>query len=121
MTPVVLVIDVGVQGQTIAAVLHGFSTYLDGVRIAGVILNRVGSERHEAVLRQACETVGIPVLGAVAAGESFSLFIRVCDSDPAAGHSEPQSSGTTRAVQAQRPAGTGATLALPPGHAHPAR
>ena len=63
--PVVLVIDVRGQSQTIAAVLHGFATFLRGVRIGGVILNRVGSPRHEQVLRQACEAVGIPVLGAV--------------------------------------------------------
>ena len=63
--PVVLVVDVRGQSQTIAAVLHGFSTFLRGVRIGGVILNRVGSPRHEQVLRQACEAVGIPVLGAV--------------------------------------------------------
>jgi cobyrinic acid a,c-diamide synthase len=71
--PVVLVIDVRGQSQTIAAVLHGFSTYLHGVRIAGVILNRVGSERHEAVLRQACETVGVPVLGAVPRNDELSV------------------------------------------------
>lgn len=63
--PVVLVVDVRGQSQTIAAVLHGFATFLRGVRIGGVILNRVGSPRHEQVLRQACEAVGIPVLGAV--------------------------------------------------------
>jgi len=63
--PVVLVVDVRGQSQTIAAVLHGFSTFLRGVRIGGVILNRVGSPRHEQVLRQACEAVGMPVLGAV--------------------------------------------------------
>jgi cobyrinic acid a,c-diamide synthase len=63
--PVVLVVDVRGQSQTIAAVLHGFSTFLRGVRIGGVILNRVGSARHEQVLRQACEAVGVPVLGAV--------------------------------------------------------
>jgi cobyrinic acid a,c-diamide synthase len=63
--PVLLVVDVRGQSQTIAAVLHGFSTFLHGVRIGGVILNRVGSARHEQVLRQACESVGIPVLGAV--------------------------------------------------------
>jgi cobyrinic acid a,c-diamide synthase len=35
------------------------------VRLAGVILNRVGSDRHEALLRDACEEVGTPVLGAL--------------------------------------------------------
>ena len=63
--PVVLVVDVRGQSQTIGAVLHGLSTFVRGVRVGGVILNRVGSERHEQVLRQACESVGVPVLGAV--------------------------------------------------------
>jgi cobyrinic acid a,c-diamide synthase len=63
--PVLLVIDARGQSQSIAAVLHGFSTFQPDVRIGGIILNRVGSQRHEQVLRQACETVGVPVLGAV--------------------------------------------------------
>lgn len=61
--PVVLVVDGRGQSQSMAAVLQGFSTFASGVRIGGVILNRVGSSRHEQVLRQACEAVGIPVLG----------------------------------------------------------
>lgn len=63
--PVVLVVDVRGHSQSLAAVLHGFSTFDSAVRIGGVILNRVGSARHEQVLRQACERVGLPVLGAV--------------------------------------------------------
>jgi cobyrinic acid a,c-diamide synthase len=63
--PVILVVDARGQGQSIAAMLHGFSTYEPHTRIAGVVLNRVGSPRHELVLRQACEHVGIPVLGAI--------------------------------------------------------
>ncbi|WP_421958340.1 cobyrinate a,c-diamide synthase [Prescottella subtropica] len=63
--PVALVIDARGHSQSLAAVLHGFSTYDPAVRIGGVILNRVGSARHEAVLRQACERVGLPVLGSV--------------------------------------------------------
>ncbi|MFM1726364.1 cobyrinate a,c-diamide synthase [Rhodococcus sp. PAM 2766] len=63
--PVVLVVDARGHSQSLAAVLHGFSTYDAAVRIGGVILNRVGSARHEQVLRQACERVGLPVLGAV--------------------------------------------------------
>ena len=71
--PVILVVDVRGQSQTIAAVLHGFSTFLTGVRVGGVILNRVGSERHEQVLRQACEAVGVPVLGAVPRHDELSV------------------------------------------------
>ncbi len=63
--PVVMVVDGRGQSQSIAAVLHGFSTLERSVRVAGVILNRVGSPRHEQVLRQACESVGVPVLGAL--------------------------------------------------------
>lgn len=63
--PVVLVVDARGQSQSIAALLHGFSTFDTATRIAGVILNRIGSDRHERVLRQACEQAGVPVLGAI--------------------------------------------------------
>ena len=71
--PVVLVVDGRGQSQTLAAVLHGFTTFHQGVRIGGVILNRVGSPRHEQVLRQACEAVGVPVLGAVPRRDELSV------------------------------------------------
>jgi len=71
--PVVLVLDGRGQSQTIAAVLHGLATFEQGVRIGGVILNRVGSPRHEQVLRQACEAVGVPVLGAVPRRDELSV------------------------------------------------
>ncbi len=63
--PVVLVVDVRGQGRSLAALLHGFQSFDDNVRIAGVVLNRVGSARHEQVCRQACVEVGLPVLGAL--------------------------------------------------------
>lgn len=63
--PVVLVVDARGHSQSLAAVVHGFSTYDSSVHIGGVILNRVGSARHEEVLRQACERVGVPVLGSL--------------------------------------------------------
>ena len=63
--PVILVVDARGQSHSIAALLHGFSTFDTATRIAGVILNRVGSARHEQVLRQACEHAGVPVLGAI--------------------------------------------------------
>jgi cobyrinic acid a,c-diamide synthase len=63
--PVILVIDARGQSHSIAALLHGFSTFDTATRIAGVILNRVGSARHEHALRQACEHSGVPVLGAI--------------------------------------------------------
>lgn len=63
--PVVLVVDARGHSQSLAALLHGFATFDTSVRLGGVILNRVGSERHEQVLRAACTRVGLPVLGSL--------------------------------------------------------
>ncbi|WP_375489463.1 cobyrinate a,c-diamide synthase [uncultured Mycobacterium sp.] len=63
--PVIIVVDARGQSHSIAALLHGFSTFDAATRIAGVVLNRVGSARHEQVLRQACEHAGIAVFGAI--------------------------------------------------------
>ena len=62
--PVVLVIDAARRSQTAAAIVQGLARFRDDVKIAGVILNRIGSTRHEAMLRRAVETVA-PVLGAL--------------------------------------------------------
>ena len=71
--PVILVVDARGQSHSIAALLHGFSTFDTAVRIAGVILNRVGSPRHEEVLRQACEHAGVPVFGAIPRSDELSV------------------------------------------------
>ena len=63
--PVVLVVDCRGQSRSVAALLHGFRSFDPATRVAAVVLNRVGSERHEAVLRAACDEVGLPVLGAL--------------------------------------------------------
>jgi cobyrinic acid a,c-diamide synthase len=63
--PVVLVLDVSRQAQSAAAMVRGFATHDPAVQVAGVILNRVASERHRALVADAIETLGIPVLGAV--------------------------------------------------------
>ena len=51
--PVVLVVDAAAQARSVAALVHGFATFDPGVRLGGVILNRVGSDRHEAILADA--------------------------------------------------------------------
>ncbi|MEO5875026.1 MAG: cobyrinate a,c-diamide synthase [Streptosporangiaceae bacterium] len=61
--PVVLVVDAASAGRSVAAVVHGFMTYEKGLRIGGVILNRIGSDRHELICRTAIEDLGVPVLG----------------------------------------------------------
>ncbi|WP_328674338.1 cobyrinate a,c-diamide synthase [Streptomyces sp. NBC_00328] len=61
--PVVLVVDASSQSRSVAALVHGFASWDPEVRVAGVILNKVGSERHEAMLREALDASGVPVLG----------------------------------------------------------
>ncbi len=64
--PVVLVVDGSSQSRSVAALVHGFASWDPQVRLAGVILNRVASDRHEQLLREALEEgSGVPVLGSV--------------------------------------------------------
>ncbi|MBS8262410.1 cobyrinate a,c-diamide synthase [Roseibium polysiphoniae] len=63
--PVVMVIDCSKQAQSVAALVSGFQHFRKDLSIAGLILNRVGSARHEAMLRRALEPLAIPVLGAL--------------------------------------------------------
>ncbi|MFJ4187540.1 cobyrinate a,c-diamide synthase [Kitasatospora sp. NPDC089509] len=64
--PVVLVVDGSSQSRSVAALVHGFASWDPQVRLAGVILNRVASDRHEQLLREALEEgSGVPVLGAL--------------------------------------------------------
>jgi cobyrinic acid a,c-diamide synthase len=71
--PVVLVVDVARQAQSAAAVVRGFAAHDPAVRIAGVILNRVGSERHRALVGDAITATGVPVLGAMSRDASLAL------------------------------------------------
>ena len=63
--PVLLVIDPSGQAQTAAAVAAGLRDFRAGVKFAGVVLNRVASPRHEALVRSAMAGAGIPVFGAL--------------------------------------------------------
>ncbi|MFD9984777.1 cobyrinate a,c-diamide synthase [Streptomyces massasporeus] len=63
--PVVLVVDASSQSRSVAALVHGFASWDPEVRVGGVILNKVGSDRHEELLREALEQAGVPVLGAL--------------------------------------------------------
>ncbi|MFI9779701.1 cobyrinate a,c-diamide synthase [Streptomyces sp. NPDC051956] len=66
--PVVLVVDASSQARSVAALVHGFASFDPEVRLAGVILNKVGSDRHEAILREALDESGVPVFGALRRG-----------------------------------------------------
>ncbi len=63
--PVLLVVDVARQSHSVAALVQGFANHRKDVFIAGVILNRVGSARHEKMLRKALSAIAMPVLGAI--------------------------------------------------------
>jgi cobyrinic acid a,c-diamide synthase len=71
--PVLLVLDVSGQSQTVAAIARGFASHDPGVRIAGVVLNRVASERHERLARAAVDAIGLPVVGAVHRNPDMAL------------------------------------------------
>ena len=62
--PVILVLDCKSVGYSIAATALGFREYDKGVNIVGVILNRLGSDRHEAMVREVMGKIHMPVLGA---------------------------------------------------------
>lgn len=63
--PVVLIINCQSIGTSAAAIAMGYKLYDPEVRFAGVILNKLGSAKHEAMIREAMEDLDIPVLGAL--------------------------------------------------------
>ena len=71
--PVLLVLDVAGQSQSAAAVAQGFASYHPSVTVGGVILNRLGSERHRTLIADALKPTGIPVLGAIPRDKSLVL------------------------------------------------
>jgi cobyrinic acid a,c-diamide synthase len=71
--PVLLVVDAAAQGRSVAALVSGFVGYDPGVRIGGVVLNRVGSARHESILRAALADLGVPVLGVLRRDDGIAV------------------------------------------------
>ena len=63
--PVVLVVDAARAGRSVAALVAGFAAFDPRTPVAGVILNRVASDRHERLLRDALASSGIAVYGAI--------------------------------------------------------
>jgi len=71
--PVLLVVDVSGQAQSAAAVVKGCAAYDGRLRIAGVVINRVGSERHRRLVTDAIEALGIPVVGSLPRDDKIAL------------------------------------------------
>jgi cobyrinic acid a,c-diamide synthase len=70
--PAVLVVDASAMSGSVAALVHGYATFDESVRLAGVVLNRVGSPGHESMLREALAPIGVPVLGVLARADELA-------------------------------------------------
>jgi len=110
--PVVLVLDVSGQSQSVAAVAHGFATFDPAVRIAGVILNRVGSPRHHAGAASALRDAGIAVLGSIPRDTALALPERHLGLVQAREHGTLPAFLDTLAAMAERDLDLGAILRL---------
>ncbi len=71
--PVVLVVDAKAQAQSLAALARGFRDHRPELMVAGVVANRVGGERHAALIREALDAVGLPLLGALPRRDDLAL------------------------------------------------
>jgi cobyrinic acid a,c-diamide synthase len=69
--PVLLVVDASALSDSVAALVHGYATYQPDLRLAGVILNQVGSAGHETLLREALAGSPTPVVGALPRDDAF--------------------------------------------------
>jgi cobyrinic acid a,c-diamide synthase len=70
--PVVLVVDASAMSRSVAATVYGFVHFDPAVEVAAVILNKVGSDGHEVMLREALAPLGLPVLGALRRDDAFT-------------------------------------------------
>ena len=71
--PVVLVVNARSAGESVAAVVLGFKQYDPSLALAGVILNQVGSDSHQAMVVEAVERIGVKVLGVIRRADSLKV------------------------------------------------
>jgi cobyrinic acid a,c-diamide synthase len=129
--PVLLILDVSGQSQSAAAVAAGFAAFDPKVRLGGVVLNKLGSDRHRTLIADALAPRGIPVLGAIPRDETLMLperhlgLVQASEhadlaarlekfADVAARHLDLDAIGAMAAPLKGAPASTSATL-KPPG------
>ncbi len=71
--PVILVVDAKSMGESVAATVLGYKMYDPQVRLAGVIVNRLGSATHKAMVCEALERLGVPVVGCMYRNDALSM------------------------------------------------
>ncbi|MDC8453192.1 MAG: cobyrinate a,c-diamide synthase, partial [Candidatus Nitrosotalea sp.] len=73
---VILVLDASKAARSIAATTLGFKNFEKNSRICGIILNKIGSKKHETLCRDALKKVGLPILGVIPRNNDLSLESR---------------------------------------------
>jgi cobyrinic acid a,c-diamide synthase len=71
--PVILVLDVSGHAQSAAAVALGCARFDPRIHVAGVVLNKVASERHRMLVKDGMARIGLPVLGALMRNTELTL------------------------------------------------
>ncbi|MBD2203680.1 cobyrinate a,c-diamide synthase [Calothrix sp. FACHB-1219] len=71
--PVVLVIDCSRLSGSVAAIAHGYCTFDPNIKIAGLVLNRVGSDRHLDLLKNALEPLNLPIIGVIRRQDDITI------------------------------------------------
>lgn len=128
--PVLLILDVSGHSQSAAAVARGFASHAPGVNIAGVVLNRVASERHRQGVADAMLRVGIPILGTIPRDAAIMLperhlgLVQALEHPDLSAHLERLADLAENALDVPgifalaaplAPGGAGGALLLPPG------
>lgn len=112
-SPVLLVVDAPAQGRSVAALVAGFAGFDPAIRIGGVVLNQVGSDRHEEILRAALARTGIPVLGVLRRDDAVAVPSRHLGLIPAAERQQAANGAVARlAALVSRSVDLAAVLAL---------
>ena len=110
--PVLLVLDVAGQSQSAAALVRGFASHRAGVRIAGVVLNKVGSDRHRRLVTDAIAPLQIPIAGVVPRDAAIAFPERHLGLVQAAEHGDLDARLAALADMAERCLDLDAILAL---------
>ncbi|MEC4807191.1 MAG: cobyrinate a,c-diamide synthase [Jaaginema sp. PMC 1079.18] len=84
--PIVLVVDCSKLSGSVAAIVHGYRSFDPRLHFAGVILNRVGSDRHLEMLINALQPLAIPILGVLRRNQEITLPDRHLGLIPTAEH-----------------------------------